>query len=201
MTQLKQVKFTVQSGLVIADPCYLEERISESSRGIIYLPNAAGEWVADIDISDEGMWGDRVSHLNARRVSIIEGCAKQGGPYYETRRIDGLGVDSGQMSIIPVERTPLDYDALLMEHQKYNHERKMLDFGGGVVSSTGFGDGCYEGTVEYDSWGLSKITVQFIFPEEEEAVCVNCGDDATEENYMYCYECWWGEDENKDEEE
>ena len=193
MTQLEQVEFTITSGLVIADPCYLEERISESSRGIIYLPDASGDWIADIDISDEGVWGDRVSHLNARRVKA--------GPTVRTERIDGLGVDSGQMSIIPVERTPLDYDALLMEHDKYNHERKMLDFGGRVVSSTGFGDGCYEGTVEYDSWGLKKITVQFIFPEEEEAVCVNCGDDATEENYTYCYECWWGEDENKDEEE
>lgn len=190
VTQLEQVKFTINSGLVIADPCYLEERISKSSRGIIYLPDASGDWIADIDISDEGVWGDRVSHLHARRVNA--------GPTVRTERIDGLGVDSGQMSIIPVERTPLDYDALLMEHEIYNHERRMLDFGGGVVSSTGFGDGCYEGEIRYDSWGLKEITVQFIFPEEEEAICLNCGDDATEENYQYCYECWWGNDNEED---
>lgn len=188
MQTIEQVTFEVKAGLVIADPCYLEERVTESSRGIYYVPDASGVWNAEVEMSDEGAWGDRVASLTAVR--------EKAGPTVRHEFVDGLGVDAGQMSIIPAERTPLDYDALLREHEIHDWKADLLSFGGGVVSSTGFGDGVYQATLEFDSWGLSKIKVVFI--EEEEAVCINCGDDATEENGQYCFECWWGEDNEED---
>ena len=163
MKQLEKVEFEVESDLVIADPCYIDtERINKNTDqfGVVYVEGASGSWIAEVEYSDEGEWGERVSRLVARR--------KNAGSTIHYDKIRGLGVDSGQMSIIPVERTPLDYDGLCAEHNKYDYHAQILDYGGGVVSSTGFGDGVYDGFVEYDSSGPSEITVQFIWDDEDE---------------------------------
>lgn len=160
MKQLEKVEFEVDGGLVIADPCYLDEGISKNGRfGVVYVPDGSGKWTGTVEYSDEGEWGERVSHLRAERKNAM--------PTIRYEQIGPLGVDSGQMSIIPADRTPLDYDGLCAEHNKYDYHAQILDYGGGIVSSTGFGDGVYYGTLEYDSTGLSKITVQFIWEEDE----------------------------------
>lgn len=187
MQTMERVRFEVAGGLVVADPCYIDSEITESSRGIYYIEDASGVWDAEVQMSDEGDWGDRVASLTAKRVKA--------GSTVRLETVD-LGVDAGQMSIIPAERTPLDYDALLVEHEIHEWKADLLSFGGGAVSSSGYGDGVYVATIEFDSWGPSKIKVVFI--EEEEQICINCGDDATEENGQYCFECWWGEDNEEE---
>lgn len=183
-TMIESATFEIAGGLVVSDPCYIDsERVKESGWGVYHESNASGRWNAEIEISDEGAWGDRVASITAKRW-------KAGTTVRTETAI--LGVDAGLMSIVPDVATPLDYDDLLFELGKNNHEDKMIEFAGGVICSTGYGDGGYEATMEYDSWGLSKITVVFIDEEQEEEdenYCIFCMDDISGSEFDACEEC------------
>jgi hypothetical protein len=165
------VEFTVEDKLVVADPCYIdsddgsfEENVksgilSRSGGGIVF-EGAVGDWVAEIETQDEGAWGIRVGKLHLSR---------KGARSYLSRRLKDVGevgVDSGQMGAFCATCLPLDYDALLNAYEG-DHSRNMLAFGGGAVSSTGYGDGSYEVTAAYDNDDRPvEIVVDFL-PEEE----------------------------------
>ena len=68
-----RVEFHVASSMVIADPCYIDQDDSDGSClavGGHVLKQAAGVWVAEIDLWDSnktGGWGERVGSITATR--------------------------------------------------------------------------------------------------------------------------------------
>lgn len=168
---ITRVEFTVADRLVIADPCYIDtddgpvddnlaHGILSRSGGGVVLNECEGTWVAEIEISDEGSWGNRTSKLILIRKGESHrsvGCESHGCN----------GVDSGQMGAFCASNLPLDYDALLAAYGD-DFSRHMLAFGGGAVSSTGFGDGCYPVTIERDvDERPVMVSVEFIGDEED----------------------------------
>jgi hypothetical protein len=164
------VEFEVEDRLVVADPCYidindgslaenLKSGILSCSGGGVVFEGAAGTWLAEAETQDEGAWGIRVGKLRLTR--------KGSGESRRHLEYQGsVGVDSGQMGAFCATCLPLDYDALLDAYEG-DHSRNMLAFGGGAVSSTGYGDGSYEVTAAYDRDDRPvEIVVDFI-PEEE----------------------------------
>lgn len=177
--------FEVKSGkVIISDPCYDDEMV---------YPAKNDTWWADIERSDEGAWGNRVSELRAWA---------SGSPvrYEYVQR----GVDSGQMSIFDFAEfknnsnySKKDFPKRYFdEFSMYGdfdendawysmccaitcntfENQKCQDFGemkGGVVSSTGYGDGSYECKLGFDENGL-LIFVKVTFIEEEDE-CWYCG--------------------------
>lgn len=157
------VKFVVDDELVIADPCYVDQNDVEGGfssltpgHGGLVIPDAAGSWTGRVIRCDEGPWGTRVATLRLERA---------GAPTvrYLERLLGAVDVDSGQMYAGCRSNLPLDYDALLAEYIG-DVDRHILAFGGGVISSTGFGDGCYRVVASEDA---SVIEVRFIEDEEE----------------------------------
>jgi hypothetical protein len=163
------VEFEVEDRLIVADPCYIDTddgslaenlksgTLSTPGGGVVF-EGAAGTWLAEAETQDEGAWGIRVGKLRLTRKDAANG--------RHLERVGSVGVDSGQMGAFCATCLPLDYDALLAAYED-DFSRKMLAFGGGAVSSTGYGDGEYEVTAAYDRDDRPvEIVVDFI-PEEE----------------------------------
>lgn len=181
-----KVAFEVTDKLVIADPCYIDkddgadfaamldtsggkDPILSRSTGGVVLDGCKGEWIAEAVLEDTGSWGLRVAKLVLER----KGYAARG--YGEV--VGENAVDSGQMGAFPAERLPVDYDALLGEYHKdasgnpttefQNH--MILAFGGGVVSSTGYGDGVYPVYVQRSGGDeVATVTIDFLGDEEDD---------------------------------
>lgn len=137
------VEFEVKDRLVVADPCYVSQNdgpvesncllTGDNPIGCV-IEDCEGVWRGEIVTQDEGDWGIRVSILR-----LIHTKRKKATSF---RLIGDNGVDSGQMYAGAAEDTPLDYEALLAAYGD-DWGQEILAFGGGVVSSTGYGDGCY----------------------------------------------------------
>jgi hypothetical protein len=156
-------RLSVDGPLVVADPCYIDQDDAPAytaiDRGLaVSLPEATGEW--HVEYEQNAGWGERVTKLIARR---------EGASVVREERVGDNGVDSGQMYIGPRTALPLDYDALLKQHEASDWKLDFQVFGDGVVSSTGVGDGLYPVTVGYDADGRpAEVTVEFL-PDFEEA--------------------------------
>lgn len=155
--------FNVTSGkMVCSDPCY---EIPTWCQGIIENVKN-GKWEAGIATSDEGVWGERVSHL---WVYNLEAAINNPNLVREIEAFQGHelpfsgGVDSGQFGFFDLAHYRNDESA--KELKKYdlgpNYDREsgdewyraacdltlgsekwgVLPFG--AVSSTGYGDGSY----------------------------------------------------------
>lgn len=170
------VKFWVEESLVIADPCYIDENdgpgfvsLRGPDTGGLIVPDVAGIWIGSIVLDDAaGIGGQGVSILRLQNKD---------DPYsntYSWERLGIAGVDSGQMYAGCFSNLPLDYDALLLAYQTgkpntlgeptwVNHN--CLAFGGGIVSSTGYGDGAYG---VYANHNRSLIEVRFMEDLEED---------------------------------
>lgn len=146
--------FEVTSGVIVAsDPCY---EIPTWCQGIIKNVKK-GTWLAEIETSDDGVCGERISrlrveHINANRT-------------YQMKQIDmDGGVDSGQFGFF--DKDFYRNDEAAKNLNKYNFGGDFNRDGGGeewyracceltlakeswgvlpqgVVSSSGFGDGSY----------------------------------------------------------
>jgi hypothetical protein len=177
--------FEVRSGRIeVSDPCY-----SGGDGHRIQALN--GTWIGEIEMSDEGSWGNRVAKLRAHREGILT-------PPFSF--IGVAAVDSGQMSISDADKFHLLpgelYDTVC---GKTSPAGIIEDFA--VASSSGYGDGGYDIGVAKDSEGR-VVAVEVVFiPDDPE--CTNCGrtftsseDDVSlcddcyaEENSEYCSEC------------
>lgn len=172
--------FEVKSGVMVAsDPCY---EIPTWCQGVIKNVKN-GTWKAEVETSDEGDWGERISrlrveHINAKRTYITEQVDMDGG------------VDSGQFGF---------FDKDFYRNDEAAKDLKKYDFGGdfdrsgegeqwyravcdltlakeswgvlsgGAVSSSGFGDGSYPVYGEKDENGeWVAFEVVFIGDEDEE---------------------------------
>ena len=146
-------KFNVTSGVMVcSDPCY---EIPTWCQGIIKNVKN-GEWEAEVETSNEGSWGERIAVLKVNHVN-----AKLSGGF-KLLNFDA-GVDSGQFGFfdrdfyrndeiakdLPKHDFGDDYDV----NEGDSWYRAVCDLtlaeeswgvlSGGVVSTSGFGDGSY----------------------------------------------------------
>jgi hypothetical protein len=173
-------QFECRSGeLIVSDPCYDLDTWCAGS-----VKAKKGRWVARVETVDEGEWGKRVAILVAYHVEH-EGasCTERAG--FE------VGVDSGQAGIFDktayknVDKIPEDFEhkagviceddpwySYICDHTlREGHGGGIIN--GGVVTSSGFGDGGYECLLAMEGDEAVCIKITFI-PEGES--CDACGD-------------------------
>lgn len=181
--------FNVTSGkMVCSDPCY---EIPTWCQGVIdNVKN--GKWEAGIATSDEGSWGERISHL---WVYNLEAAIKNPSLVRDIERFMGHelpfsgGVDSGQFGFFDFAHYRNDESAKDLTKQDFgdDYDRKSGDqwyracceltlgtdsFGVlpfGAVSSSGYGDGSYTVRGIKDDEGLYvAFCVEYIGQDEDE---------------------------------
>jgi len=178
--------FEVKSGVMVAsDPCY---SIPTWCQGVINNVKN-GTWLAEVETSDEGDWGNRIArlrveHINAKRT-------------YRTEQVgmDG-GVDSGQFGFFDKDFYRNNEAAKDLKKHDFgeNYDRQdgdqwyracceltLADESWGVlpqgaVSSSGFGDGSYPVFGEKDENG-EWVVFEVIFIGEQEEEEEEDGDD------------------------
>lgn len=155
--------FQVTSGeLVIIDPCY-----SDIERLGTVIPNAVkGLWLVQVEaLVVEGESGYRTASLKA----MLEGAV-----YDHVRFIDNLGVDSGTLGIFDLDIHPQfldnyvdqgDWCTSLFELTRGDMPVGVLP--GGVVSSSGFGDGGYAATL-FENVAGQVVGIEITFIDEGE---------------------------------
>lgn len=169
--------FTVKSDkLVVSDPCY--ERGTRCQK---ILDNASrGTWEARVEMITDGLFGG-----SGKRVAklIVQ---REASSVAEWGHLKGLGVDSGQMSIFCDSAYPQSETGEYGDDDSFYGKvcNANAGFGGllenGVVTSSGYGDGGYDGRVGKNSAGeIVAIEVTFIDDspegyvdeEDEEVIC------------------------------
>lgn len=169
-----------RGALWVTDPCYASDEEPRPDLSV-KLTNAGGTWLVET-VCEDTNWharaDSRVAQLRARhldRAAVRE------------ERVADLGVDAGLMALIPACYVPVDYDLLLARlhpaslgnmwpalDAPYNDvipipTKADREVAAGVLSSSGYGDGCYPCVVGYDDKGRpASIAVTFITDDEEE---------------------------------
>jgi len=154
--------FEIGSGeVVVSDPCY---SLGTWCQGQVHAKN--GNWIGSVVMSDEDDWGIRVGKLIAKHED------HQNVEFSDNPSNIDAGVDSGQMSIFDFDHYNLgDEDEDSGEFGRGDWYdlvcRKTLkdQFGvlpGGVVSSSGVGDGSYPVFIEYEGEKAVAIKVEFL---------------------------------------
>lgn len=172
--------FEVTSGVMVcSDPCYSIDPPTWCQGIINNVKN--GTWVANVEKSDEGDWGERIARLRVEHVN-----AKR---TYLTTQVDmDGGVDSGQFGFF--DKDFYRNDEAAKDLKKYDFGRSVQEnesgeewyraccdltlaeeswgvLPNGVVSSSGFGDGSYPVFGEKDENG-EWIAFEVIFISDEE---------------------------------
>lgn len=132
--------FNSSNCMIITDPCY------NYDPGQIIEDMTPGKWNAEILVSEEGSWGDRVAELR-----IVHEDHDVSDYDYDCVSKFEVGVDSGQAgffdSFMYPRGTTGEYGDLYTFYGKACEmtisEEKAGVFPFGVVSRTGFGDGGY----------------------------------------------------------
>ena len=185
-------KFEVTSGkMVLSDPCYT---IPTWCQGVVDRVKN-GTWVTEVNKTDQGGWGERVSYL----VAFNEQALKE-KPALEETLVNGwgkqlpfdFGVDSGQFGFFDSEHYRNDKSATDLTKYDFgdtydqesgdswyravsnltlaDEQWGVLPFG--VVSSSGFGDGSYSVFAvvnEYDEYvGFMAVFIDENEDDEDE---------------------------------
>ncbi|OXB94833.1 DUF4241 domain-containing protein [Parageobacillus galactosidasius] len=169
--------------VVVSDPCY-----SLGIRCQAILEDVCnGEWRAYATITDEGEWGEHISELMVFHQSV---------PYEHAEWIsleDRITVDSGQAGIfnyshykndntVPENAQLFDGISISDKGDKWYayccavtlSKQQAGVINGGVVSTSGFGDGLYDLSVAKNEKGeIVAIRITFIH-KEESFVCLKC---------------------------
>jgi hypothetical protein len=181
--------FDVTSGkMVCSDPCY---ELGTWCQGVVdNVKN--GKWDAGIATSDEGSWGERISHL---WVYHIDAVAKNPKILREIEQFNGyqlafdFGVDSGQFGFFDFANYRNDASAVGLDKYNFGNDFSMKESGdewyrvccnftlgehswgvlpNGAVSSSGYGDGSYAVVgIKDDSGEWVAFCVEYIGQEEE----------------------------------
>jgi hypothetical protein len=194
----------------VSDPCYDDDVWCKTKlEGV--LP---GKYKVDVNFSDEGAWGTRVSKLTVIHQDYVN--TPLGWEDYDT-----IGVDSGQAGIFCESSYRKDSIAADIETENVNFnlgDYRKEDAGGdewyekmcrltlsknswgayptGVVTSSGFGDGSYPLDVaRNDDDKIVGITITYIEPEDEWEdeedegdVCPVCGETNADGESCNCQE-------------
>jgi hypothetical protein len=165
--------FELGDKAVITDPCY--NRPEDINRSNAVVDVEPGLWEAEIVISDEGTWGNRVAELKVLH-------AQYGPKPWEF--LATCGVDSGQLGVFDYAKYPIGvngygsdyYDPENWYHKacKETYDEKNMKKKAGIIesmgvnSSSGFGDGQYEVLVARN--GEDKVVgIKVVFiPEDED---------------------------------
>lgn len=152
--------FTITSGLVVlSDPCY---DMDSTYQGMKFnVPAANGEWYVTVEKED-----GRVASWKARRADSI--------PTVNTVfKTEEFGVDSGQFGIFDMKiYNPTQEEGFTPFYQEcmdktLDDNRSGVIMDKGFCSSTGYGDGCYQATLEFNQDVLTAIEIIFMEEEEE----------------------------------
>ena len=180
---------TLGTNVRVSDPCY-DDDVWCKTKLTNVLP---GTYNVDVEKSDQGSWGNRVSILQAVHTDYVgknliwddSGSigvdSGQAGIFCESSyRNDGIDIKTpGTDFVLPYNDKPGDawYEKMckftLCDNQWGSYET-------GVVSSTGFGDGMYPVDIARDKSGyIVGIKIIFIADDEEEEdeydTCPECG--------------------------
>ena len=171
---------TLSENVMVSDPCYSPDTWCQTKLNNV-LP---GNYIVDVDYSDEGDWGNRVSGITVLHESIQGGNLdwEDGGE---------VGVDSGQCGIFcmtgyrndeiveNITTPPLDrpfvipfrnegdvwYEAMC----KFTLSKDQWgSYDTGVVSSSGLGDGMYPFYVVMDGDKIVGIRLEYLGNSDEE---------------------------------
>lgn len=177
----------------ISDPCY--DRGSNSSFSLAHIIDNAttGLWVAEIVIVNSGFSQGRIKYLLSHKDGISDEEIVT-----VTKNSFKCPVDSGQLGFFDDEFYKVDLE---LEEEFYDNccvqtegelKAGLVIFDEedpiGVVSSSGWGDGYYDGTVCKNADGkVVQICVQFITPEWEETIKkIMIGNEEEEEEECHC---------------
>lgn len=158
----KENKIRLGTKVVVSDPSYeiptwCQEVIKDVRPGV---------YDTDVEISDEGDWGERIASLTA----LHESCKDD--PTWE-HYSNNIGVDSGQAGIFCASSYGDDkggedwYDKMC---DKTLSDKHWGTYDSGVVSSSGFGDGSYELLVSRQYGIINGFKIVFIEKDFEEEV-------------------------------
>jgi hypothetical protein len=173
---------TIQLGenVRVSDPCY-DDDVWCKTKLTDVLP---GQYKVEVDFSDEGAWGERISKLTVTHIDYRN--KPLGWEDYDT-----IGVDSGQAGIFcettyrkdeivdSIETPKVDF-GLPGEHNSGDNwyeamckftlsEDRWGAYSTGVVTSSGFGDGSYPLDVARNQDGkIVAMSITYIEPEDEE---------------------------------
>ena len=166
-------QFEIKSDKVmVSDPCY---KIGTWCQGIVGNVKK-GKWNAQIFVSDEGDWGNRVAVLIASHNSI-KGQIAYTCPNWKEEKFE-VGVDSGQAGIFDLKEFHSDNGDYNDPKSWYKRvcDLTLIGAGGimdnsGVCSSSGFGDGGYICKTITKKNKVVAIMIDFCLlkePDEEE---------------------------------
>ena len=169
-------KIILSENVIVSDPCYSTDVWCQTKLKDV-LP---GTYNVDVQFSDEGDWGNRVSNLTILHESIVDD-----GISLEWEDLDSVGVDSGQCGIFcetsyrndtivdsidtPTLETP--FEIPFREdgdkwYEKICHFTLGVDSWGsyetGVVTSRGIGDGMYPVEVMYNDEKIVGIRISYL---------------------------------------
>ena len=156
--------------LRVTDPCYE----LESTGGITLVNVKPGKWYTHAVIIDkQDGWGERVASLTVVHESY---------PVHHRPGIDVdckpiIAVDSGQAGFFDIDKYPKADDDIKEKFYDENcrltlsKEKGGIVFNSGVVTSSGYGDGCYRLYYDMDSDINSNgeiIAAEIVFIEDDE---------------------------------
>jgi hypothetical protein len=188
----------------VSDPCYGDD-VWCKTRLTSVLP---GEYNVDVDVSDQGEWGRRVSSMTVTHKDYV-------GKNLKYQEHGDIGVDSGQAGIfcessyrndsIEIETPEHDFVLPYNDDSGDKWYEKMCKFtlskqsygtyDTGVVATSGFGDGSYPLAVARDEdKNIVSMVITFIGEDEEEDewddegdVCGVCGGELESDGEcVYC---------------
>ena len=185
----------------VSDPCYGDD-VWCKTRLTSVLP---GEYNVDVDVSDQGEWGRRVSSMTVTHKDYV-------GKNLKYQEHGGIGVDSGQAGIfcessyrndsIEIETPESDFH-IVFEGEGEKWYEKMCKFTlskesygtyeSGVVATSGYGDGSYPLDIaRNEDKNIVSMVITFIGDDDEEDddegdVCGVCGGDLESDGEcVYC---------------
>lgn len=168
-------KFEITSGkVIVSDPCY-----KRGTRGMGTLNVKKGKWKANVLQSDKGGWKNRVAALVAFHESVTDLSRSCYNWNWERQKFE-VGVDSGQAGIFDNEQFHSEddnYDNLNSWYRRCcdktlgNVRAGIIE--GGVVSSSGFGDGGYDCKTITKNGKIVAIMIDFGLIAEEEYESMN----------------------------
>ena len=170
-------KIKLNSKVVVSDPCYTIGTWCQHKLTDV-LP---GEYHVDVQKSDEGGWGNRVSSLTVTHKDYV-------GKQLRYQEHGDIGVDSGQAGIfcessyrnddIEIDTPEHDFTLPFSDDSGDRWYEKMCKFTlsglgwgsyeTGVVTSSGYGDGGYPLEIIEEDGKIVGMRITYIFPDDEE---------------------------------